>query len=143
MKTSHFTIVFFICAIACTNKEADIELTGLNSETLVFSVLKDDTYLPHRVDDALPGNYHPFMKYLVPADYEIGISSHIDEGMFGKRTISCISGLSEIQSIRTRSTNFELPQIVSFIDGTEISQESLSRARTRAVNNAFMDAFGK
>jgi len=143
MKNKHYILVSLICMISCTDRVADFEKRDHSFEAGTLSFLKDDNYLPHTVDNALPGNYGTFLKYFVPTDYEIGISSRIDEGALTERTISCISGPSEFRSVQTRSSDRSLPQIVSFIDGTRVSQESLSQAKTRGIENGLLNAFGK
>ncbi len=142
MKKYYYTFISIICLVSCTNKEVDLEHRDFSFEKGTLTILKDSNYLPHSVDEALPGNFGAYLKYFVPTDYEIGISSRIDENIIG-RTISCISGPTEFQSNQTRSAGRRLSPIVSFVDGTKISQESLSQAKTRGGDNGILNAFGK
>lgn len=143
MKRCGFILVSTFCIIACTSEAVDLTQQDFNIKDGQLSLLRDDNYLPHIVDKALPGNYDTFLKYFVPTDYEIGVSSRLDEGNLNERTISCISGPTEFQTVQTRSGCRNLPKIVSFIDGTRIAQESLSQATTRGADNGILNAFGK
>ena len=130
-----------LCMISCAKQESGG--AGDNSAEF-FSLLSSDNddYQPHKVNEALKGDYKNYEKFFEGTDYEIGISSSKDGALPGGSRISCISGKSQIRkAIATKSSIDGLPPIKSFVDGVEISQENI-RATTKS-STGIMDCFGK
>lgn len=142
MKQFFFLLFVALGVISCA-QETSIDSLTESEGPILLSVIKDPNYSPHQINDAIPGNYDAYLKYLTGTDYEIGISSHRDGALSGGRKVSCISGVSQIQPLKTRSATGDLPKITSFVDGIEISQENLSQIKTRGSSKGIADLFGK
>lgn len=143
MKNRHiFFILCVFCLFSCTSENLKTSQNTAN-EPKTLSISKDVNYLPHKTTDALPGDYDVYLDYLKGTDYEIGISSHRDGALNNGRVISCISGISQVQPLQTKGTSKFLPNIVSYIDGIEVSQQSLSAAKTKGTYSDLLGSFGK
>lgn len=144
MKRQYLIIIIIVslCAISCANNETG-DMPKTDKGLIYLTALNDPDYLPHTINEALPGNYDTYLKFFKGTDYEIGISSKKDGALTGGRTISCISGPSEIQPIKTKGSYKELPNLVSFIDGIEVSQQNISGGGTKSSNNSLMNSFGR
>lgn len=144
MKKQYFIvlIVSLISFISCANKES-INPSNTDKGIIRLSALNDPDYMPHTVNEALPGKYDTYLKYFAGTDYEVGISSKKEGALTGGRIISCISGASEIQPLKTKGSYNELPSLVSFIDGIEISQQNITGASTKGEKNGLKNSFGK
>lgn len=142
MKKNLYILLFLICTISCTNeKDGGSFLTSTYDHT-TLSVVNDADYSPHTINEALPGNYDKYMEYFEGTDYEIGVSSHKDGTWNNGKTISCISGISEVQSAQTKSSNKELPQIVSYVNGIKIAEETLMYESTKGESQGISSVFG-
>ena len=143
MKQIILSFLFFAIAgiVSCTNTRSDMCAT--QEGTFKIRLIKNPEYSPHKEEGVLPGNYGTYLKYFEGTDYEIGISSKKDGALTGGRVISCISGESEIRSRRTKRNDIHLPALVSYIDGTEVSQQNIIGVGTKASAGGLMNSFGK
>ena len=115
--------------------------TSTTKEMISLSISKDPNYQPHRINESLSGDYQKYMEYFEGTDYEIGISSGKDGGLPGGTSISCISGISHVRNNDiTKTVLNDLPSISAFVDGIEISNQSLSQTK---ASNGLIDCFGK
>mgnify|MGYP003310172966 CR=1 FL=1 len=106
-----------------------IKGTILKSHTkCLYNASNNSDYQPHKINEALSGDYKKYLEFFEGTDYEIGISTSKDGALPGGSTISCISGTSQIRKPSlTKSVTDELPPIKSFVDGIEISTQNISR----------------
>ena len=141
----HYCTYFFIL-IGCVlffscSKQNSTDILNVSEDVFSLLISNNPDYQPHKVNEALDGDYQKYMEYFEGTDYEIGISSSKDGGLPGGASISCISGISQVRKANvTKSATRELPSIKSFVDGIEISPENI--VQTKAANS-IMDSFGK
>lgn len=135
---SLYTLLGILLIVSCVEQES-VENSLETPITLKMSENKD--YQPHKINEALSGDYGKYLDFFVGTDYQIGISSSVDGGLSGKTKISCISGISQVRKAdATKSANHQLPLITSSVDGVEISRENI---KTTKSLNGIIDCFGK
>ena len=140
MKRVLFFIIGTVCMVSCIDQE-DRGINESSEEIVSLLIGKRPEYHPHKTFDALSGNYDKYLEYFVGTDYEIGVSASKDGGLPGGTAISCISGISQVRQANvTKSTLEALPPIRSFVDGIELSQQSLTQTK---ASSGVLDCFGK
>lgn len=135
-----YIIAICLCLCSCVNHAGS---DGLSVPTDAISLFASDDpdYCPHEINEVLSGDYKKYLEYFEGTDYEIGISSGKDGGLPGGALLSCISGISHVRKASmTKSEINELPSIKSFVDGVEISSQSISQTK---ASNSIMESFGK
>lgn len=135
-------ISFFICllsAFSCSPNESMEGTSPVSSRKLVLST--DKNYAPHKVKDALKGDYGKYLGFFKNTDYMVGISSHVDGARSSVEKIAFYSGECHYNT-ETRASSRELPMLFSSIDGIDLNQKNLeSYIPTRG--NGTLDVFGK
>lgn len=140
MRRVLFYITICSISISCSiNDPEQYQISSDGAVTLRYDNNPD--YSPHKISEAIMGDYTVYEKYFTGTDYEIGLSSHKDGAISGGRIISCISGISEIQPIKTKAVDFSLPKLKSFANGIEISEANISSVKTKG-RGSLSDMFG-
>ena len=137
-------ISLFFCLLfagSCTPNNFSDGSRSTTPKKLVVS--SDKNYVPHKVLDALDGDYGQYLTLFKSTDYIVGISSHIDGARSSTEKLECYSGESRFK-ISTRSTSRELPALISSIDGVELNQKNIeSYIPTKGFEDRSLDVFGK
>lgn len=132
---------FLLSAVSCTPNKFSDGTRSTTPKKLVVS--SDKNYLPHKVLDALDGDYGQYLSLFKSTDYIVGISSHIDGARSSMEKLEYYSGESRFK-ISTRSTSRELPALISSIDGVELNQKNIeSYIPTKGFEDRSLDVFGK
>ena len=143
MKRLIIVSLFFclLSAGSCTpNKFSDVSRSAAPKKLVVSS---DKNYLPHKVLDALDGDYGKYLTLFKGTDYIVGISSHVDGARSSMEKLECYSGESRF-NVSTRSASRELPSLISSIDGVELNQKNIeSYIATKGSEDRSLDVFGK
>lgn len=134
-------LISIIVIPSCSFDESLESPTNNKAMRLVLS--SDKNYTPHIVEDALAGDYTPYLKVLKKADFQVGISSHRDGARSSREKLAFYSGESPFKPA-TRATSQELPKLISSIDGIELNRKNLeAHIPTRNTTDSSLDVFGK
>ncbi len=118
---------------------------GLVSEKkrMNLALSSDKNYSPHIVEEALKGDYDPYLKLFNVSDYQVGIASHRDGARSPEDQISYYSGENPFYPV-TRAISQEKPTIISYINGIELKQKEIAtNIATRSTDDIAQDVFGK
>ena len=131
----------FLSAVSCSPNKSIEGVRSTTPEKLVVS--SDKNYTPHKVFDALDGDYGNYLKFFKNTDYMVAISSHKDGARSSIEELEYYSGENQYK-MTSRSTRKELPSLISSIDGIELNQKNIeSFIPTKGSEDGSLDVFGK
>ena len=141
-RITHISLVLYMLfAVSCSLDKSKEVLQNQKAMRLALTSNKD--YTPHKVEDAIAGDYRYYLKLFSKTDYQVGISSYRDGARSSVEKVSYYSGESPFV-YSTRTASQELPQLISSIDGIELNQKSLEpHLPTRGADDNTLDVFGK